>query len=448
PFFNQVIGKSLTFAVLGNPVFIGGLVLLLVLVGLLSGSYPALVLSRFQPAIVLKGQATLRPGSNRLRQALVVAQFTLSIGLIIASLIVAKQLDFIQKRALGFNQDHLVVVDINDGNSRANFVAMKNDLASSASVQSVSVSSNVPGDWKNITQIEIFAPDIDSEQIITSHFLAVDGDFLDTFEIGLREGRNITDTSPSDSLSVLVNASAAQQLGLRVGDRLAVKSGSLSRRFRDGRFEPMVVGIVENFHFESLHEEIGPIVLGYYLNPIDVIDYFTIRIDGQNVSSTLEHLRTVGQKYDPRHPFEYNFLDDRIADFYDAEAKLGRIFNLATVLAVLIACLGLLGLTAIMTTQRTKEIGLRKVLGASVQNIIILLSKEILLLVIVSFVLALPPSYLLMSKWLEGFAYRTHLGVELSLITLLLAIFVAVLTVSYQTLRAATADPVKSLRYE
>lgn len=448
PFFNQIVGKQLSFSLFVNPWILVSLIGLLFLVGILSGSYPALLLSRFQPAIVLKGKTIQTSGANRLRQGLVVAQFTLSIGLIIASLVVADQLNYVQDKKLGFNEDQLVVVDINDGNARSNFVSMKNDLASHSSVQAVSVSSNVPGDWKNITQIDIASPDHHPDQIITSHFLGIDADFLATFEISLIDGRNISDTSLTDSLAVLVNETVASRLEIGIGDRLRIPGPSLARRFRDQVFEPTVVGIVEDFHFKSLHEDLGPMVMGYHSNPVDVIDYFTIRLDGENIETSLEHLTSVGQKYDPRHPFEYNFLDERIADFYRAETQMGNIFNLSTILAVLIACLGLFGLTAFMTSQRTKEIGVRKVLGASAHSIIILLSKDILLLIIISFALAVPPSYLLMSKWLDGFAYRTPLDIGIFLITLGLAVLVGLVTVSYQTLRAATADPVDSLRYE
>jgi len=189
-------------------------------------------------------------------------------------------------------------------------------------------------------------------------------------------------------------------------------------------------------------------VLGYHSNPIDVIDYFAVRIDGTNLSRTMNHLREVGERYDPDHPFEYNFLDQRLGDFYETDLRTASIFRLSTGLAILIACLGLFGLTAYTTAQRTKEIGVRKVLGASVASILYLISRETLLLIGLSFAITAPLTYFLMAQWLDRFAYRAEIGIGLFAFALVLSVGFALITVSYQSIRAASADPVDSLRYE
>jgi putative ABC transport system permease protein len=443
--FNALTGKALTMSPVENPWPALAVTLLVVAVAILAGAYPALVLARFEPASVLKGSAVVTAGHNRVRKGLVVAQFTLSIGLIIASLVVYGQLRHLQTNSLGFNEEQLVVVDINSGGPRTNFRAMKDEFASDASVSAVSVSSNVPGDWKNISQIDVGASTGADDDRITSYFLGVDADFLDTFEIGLVEGRNF---AAGDSLAVLLTETAAGRLGVSVGDRVVVPGSSLMGRFEETRFEPTVIGIVDDFNFRSLHEEIDPMVLGWHSNPVDVIDYFSVRIDGADVAATLDHLRAVGERFDPDHPFEFNFLDDRIQDFYVAETRLGRIFGIATALAILIACLGLFGLAAFTTARRTKEIGVRKVLGATVPGIVLLLTRDILKLVAIAFVIAAPVAWIAMDRWLESFAFRIEVGVWTLLVAGALALVFALLTVGWQSARAASVDPARSLRYE
>ena len=448
PFFNDLTGKELILAPGGALNLIGGLCLLILGIGFLAGSYPAFLLSRFDPAIVLKGAVSSKGGSGRIRQALVLIQFSVSIGLIISSLVVAKQLDFITTKNLGFNQDQLVIIDINDGNSRAQFQAMKDDLKSDPSVLGVSVSSNVPGDWKNITQIDIGAAESATDELISAHFLGVDEDFLATYEIDLIEGRNLSEASMADSLAVLLNQTAATQLNASIGSRVVIPGESLRRQYADTQFEATIVGIVKDFSFKSLHEQVGPMVLGFHSNPIDVIDYFAVRLDGRNIVRSMDHLRNVGEKFDPRHPFEFNFLDERLGDFYESETQMGILLNFATMLAILIACLGVFGLAAFTTVQRTKEIGVRKVLGASTSNLLLLLSKDVLILITVSFMIAAPITYIVMQQWLQAFAYQTEIGIGLFLITLVGSLVLAAVSISYQSIRASVKNPVDCLRYE
>jgi len=367
--------------------------------------------------------------------------------------VVYNQMQFVQQKNLGFNEDHLVVIDINDGDVRRDFETVKAGFAAVPSVQRVSVSSRVPGEWKDLTQIEAQREGAASEDLTTMYFIGTDEDFLDTYDIEVVDGRGFASDFTTDSLSVLLNETAARQLGLAVGDRLRVPGASLMGRFQGSESEeveflPQVVGIVRDFHVRSLHEEIGPVVLGYHSNPIRVIDYFTARIDGRDVPGTIAQLQAVAEQFDPDHPFEYNFLDERLADFYERENRLASLFAIAAILAVVIACLGLFGLASFTAEQRTKEIGVRKVLGATVPGIMLLLSKDFVKLVGIAFVLAAPLSYFAMHRWLADFAYRTDLSWWIFAIAGLAALFIALLTVSYQSIRAALADPVKSLRYE
>jgi putative ABC transport system permease protein len=447
PSFNALAGKDLALNLTQNWPFLVSLAGLALLVGLISGSYPALFLSRFQPAQVLKGTEAAT-GAARLRRGLVVTQFTLSIAMMVATLVVYNQMQYVQQKNLGFDQDHLVVIDINNGDVRRDFETVKAAFAAVPSVQRVSTSSRVPGEWKNLTQIEAQAEGAAATNLTTMYFFGVDEDFLDTYDIDVADGRGFASDFTTDSLSVLLNATAAQQLGLAVGDRLRVPGSSLAGRFQETEFLPRVVGIVQDFHVRSLHEAIGPVVLGYHNNPINVIDYFTARIDGRDVPGTIARLRAVGEQFDPSHPFEYNFLDERLADFYERETRLATLFAIAAILAVVIACLGLFGLASFTAEQRTKEIGVRKVLGASVPGIMLLLSKDFVKLVGIAFVIAAPLAYFAMHRWLADFAYRIEISWWIFLMAGLTALGIALLTVSYQSIRAAMADPVKSLRYE
>lgn len=448
PVFNDIAGKALTLSPLENPWILPVVGTLVLLVGVLAGSYPAFVLSAFDPASVLKGGDGRTTSSARIRKGLVVVQFALSMALIVSSLVVYRQLDYIQDRQLGFNEDGLVVVDINDGRVRANFESVKEEFARNANVNAVSVSSGVPGDWKNITQIDVRPYSGGGDEFSTAYFFAADEDFVRTYELELLGGRNFSGESGADSLSVLLNETAARDLGVDVGDRVTVPGSSLFGSLSDETFEPTVIGIVSDFHVRSLRERIDPVVIGFRASPAESIDYFTIRLSGSDLPATIAHLTSVGGEFDPDHPFEYNFLDERLQDFYEAEIRQGRIFSLATGLAVLIACLGLFGLAAFTTSRRTKEIGIRKVLGATVPEIVVLLSREIVLLVAVAFVIAMPAAWWVMDDWLDRFAYRIDVGAGVLLTAGALALAFGLLTVGYQAARAALADPVKSLRYE
>ncbi len=448
PAFNTLAGKSLTLSPVSAGWLLAALVGLALIVGIVAGSYPALYLSRFRPALALRGLEGQRRGAA-LRRSLIVGQFALSIGIIVATLTVMRQLDYIQSKPLGFEADGLVVVDINSGDVRRQFRAIKAEIAAVPAVQSVSTTSRVPGDWKDIVEIEAIPEGAADATPRTLAFIGADEDFLSTFEVTLQAGRNFSPSRPADSAAVFLNETAVRALGLTnpIGQRLTIPGAQ-----DDGEAEPdltlNVIGVVEDFHFRSLHEQIRPLVIGAWDNPVQSIDYFTARVSPENLPATIAALRTIGEAFDPDRPFEYNFLDQRLGDFYTAEVRTGRLFGIASGLALFIACLGLLGLAAFIADQRAREIGVRKVLGASVGSIVLLLSKDFARLVFIAAVIAAPLAYVGLRRWLDGFAYRIDISPGIFLLAGGLALAIALLTISLRAVRAALADPVKSLRYD
>jgi putative ABC transport system permease protein len=440
PVFNEVAGKEIATTSILHWSFLLPAVGLSLAVGLLAGSYPALYLSRFQPSQILS-QSLGGPGSaSNLRRGLVVAQFTLSIIMIAATTVVYNQLQYVQSKPLGFNKDHLVVVDINNGDVRRDWQTIRDEFSNVAHVQKVSTSSRVPGDWKGITEIEVRPEGAADDQIVSMHFIGVDDAFLDTYEMDLLDGRPFG-ARRADSVSVILNETAARMLGIRSADRQTIE-------VPEAEFRGEVVGIVEDFNFQSLYTPVGPLILGYWSNPIRAIDYFTVRIAAGRLPDVIERLRAVGERFDPSHPFEYNVLEERLDDFYETEKRAAILFGVAAALAIFIACLGLAGLAAYTAERRTKEIGVRKVLGASVRGIIVLLSRDFLILVAIAFVIAGPLAYGAMDRWLDAFAFRTELGLWIFALSGTLALVIALATVSVQAIRSALANPVESLRYE
>ncbi|NIJ52500.1 ABC transporter permease [Dyadobacter arcticus] len=428
-------------------------VLATLLTGLLSGSYPAFLLSKFQPLLLIKG-VTSTPGTNKtqLRQGLVVFQFTLSVVMIVATLVVYLQLRFVRTKNLGFNKEQLVIVDINSGKVRDNFQTIKSEYSKLAGVNQVSVSSRVPGEWKNLAQVEVHVPAAPAGVNSNMTFIGADEDFLKTFDIKLLAGRNFGNNAPADSSSVLINESAAKELGIHSPGEQWI---NIPRRGGNGNMYPLdvplkvqIVGIVKDFNFRSLRETISPLVIGYRVNPIQQIDYFTIRLSGKDSPETIGQMKYILQKIDPEDLFEYHFLDQQLALFYREDARRQTIFISMVLATVFIACLGLFGLSAFTAEQRAKEIGVRKVLGASVGSIVSLLSKDFLKPVLIGILLATPLAWYAMDRWLQDFAYKIDVEWWMFALAGFLAISVALLTVCFQSIKAALMNPVKTLRSE
>ena len=454
PFFNTLTQKALSFDVTDNLRIAGALATAAILVGLLSGCYPALVLSRFMPSAVLKGIVSGPGGPSRFRSALVVTQFAISSVLVTATIVVQQQLHYLQSKSLGFDKEQLIVIDINNGDVRRNAETVKAELARIPGVLGVATSSRVPGDWKDVPELDampVSALEAGPSQV---SFLGVDEDFVETYKLTILDGRNFEAERAADAGAVLLNETAARLFEWEnpIGQRITMPgvdfSSDLVGVVQKGNFNAEVIGVVQDFHFRSLHEAIGPLIIGWRLSPVQPIDYFTARITGMDVPSVLMQIREIGERFDPTHPVEYNFLDRRLDQFYQTEARVRAVTRAGALVAVFIASLGLLGLATFTVERLTKEIGIRKVLGASISGVAVLVSRNFFTQALIGTIIATPIAYLVMSRWLEQFAFRIEIHWSLFMIVALMACALAVLTVSYHSVRAALMDPVKSLRYE
>ena len=441
PGFNSLAGKSLELHVVGNPDALLALVILVLVVGILSGIYPAMMLARLNPVAALKQQGSSHSSAGALRRVLVVIQFALTIVMIVATVVAHRQIEFVHARNLGFDKDHLLVVDINNGNTRRSFETIKRQIARLPDVRNVCVSSRVPGEWKNISEVKVLPASGPSDQTHTMHFICIDQDFLNTFKIHLIAGRNFSGNLAADTSSVILNEAAVRTLGWTdpIGrEMIAPASGYRAR----------VIGVVRDFNFRSLHEPVGPLVLGHWDNPITNIDYFSVRFRTADIGGMLASLGKIHDKFDTVSPMEYNFLDERIEDFYRNDERTQTILTLAAGLAIIVAALGLLGLVSFVTEQRTKEIGVRKVLGASARDIVFLLWKDLVLLVAIATAVGSPIAYLALQGWLQNFAYHIQMQWWSFIGAGVIALLVALATAGIQTMRAASANPVESLKYE
>ena len=437
PLFNEIAGRPL--ALNDSRLLVGAAFGVSILVGLLAGSYPALYLSGFRPIHVLKGRFRSSAAGAAIRKGLVVAQFGISTLLIIGTGVISSQLDYARTQRLGFEPEQVVVLPIyEDAQLSSSSHALKQEIAAHPSVLSAAGANHFPGGPVND---RVFIPEgaSDSEGI---HFWSfdVDSDFLETLGMEVALGRGFSQEFLSDSSAVLINETAAALMGWREGRGLYDLGGA----DLDDRDLLTVVGVVKDFHFESFRNEIRPLVL----MPVDTPAYLLVRLKPEGIRETLGFIEEQWTRLGSGIPFRYTFLDERFAALYRSEEQLSRVFQVFTVLALMIACLGLFALSAFSTEQRTKEIGVRKVLGATVPGIVVLLSKDFLKLVLIGFIVAAPVAYVLMERWLESFAYRVSVGPSLFIASAAVAVLIAILTVSFQSIRAALSNPVESLRYE
>ncbi len=448
PFVNEFANKRLSLSTLP---FNWAAIIALTLIGcgILASLYPAFIVSRVSPVQAIKKEVRFASQSIPVRKVLVVAQFAISIIMISSTLIIYRQLNFMREKALGFDVENLVTVDINSGILRRQFEAVKHEFSQLTEVQKVAVSSRVPGEWKRfpIATVSRQEESIKADMI----YVGVDSDFLSTYNIQLQEGRNFGN-SPGDSTKVILTRLAVDQLGLKnpIGQVVVIPTVTWGGQIEnlEQPFYAEVIGVVDNFYFESFRKKMMPLIFAYHNNPIHSIDYYTLRIKSSNWEKTLSELKRINEQFDPKNPVEYNFLDSKFAEFYQSDTKRGQIFLAFSSIIVLIACLGLFALVSFSIENRKKEIGVRKVLGASTESILNLLSKEFMMLVVIAFVIATPLVILTMRSWLSEFAYHVNFGVGTFALSGIIAILIAFVTISFRSIKAAVANPVDSLRSE
>ncbi|UCC38535.1 MAG: ABC transporter permease [Candidatus Aminicenantes bacterium] len=442
PLFRSISGTELRMNFAEMSWLIPGLLGFVLFVGIIAGSYPALFLSSFQPAMVLKGSLKSGAANKRFRSTLVVAQFVISVALIIGTGIVLNQLDYMKNTNLNFDKKNVIFVRITDQKLRQSLEFIKNELKNIPGVISLASSSNVPGQTTDVSPHIPEGFQEDNSQLMES--IDIDHDFLPTLGIEIVDGRNFSTEFATDTKeAVIINETAAKKFGWDkpVGKTIKSPGSGFPMLWRT----KTVIGVVRDFHFSSLHKIIMPLLIGNGTNYLDTI---SIKIGHENTRETLSALQEKWKEIDPFRPFEYSFLDETFDSQYRSDERLSKIFASFTVFAIFIACLGLFGLASFMAEQRTKEIGIRKVLGASVPGIVTLLSKNFLKLVIIANIIAWPISYFVMKNWLQNFAYRTNMGLGVFVLTGVLSLCIALLTVSYQSIKASVANPVDSIKYE
>ena len=442
PYFNQMADKSLSLGSLPNTLLI--VALFSSAIGLLSGLYPALRMSGFRPVAALQGQIGNQAGSIVFKQSLVVFQFVATVALIACSGIVYRQMQFVMHTDLGFNKEQVLTFHISDEGVRQRIDALKEALLRSPLIESAAAASNPIGN-NNIGGTGMFFEEngaFPASAQRVQKFL-VDPDYVKTLEIKLVSGRNFSESFKSDvSNAVLINETLSKQLG-------SAPVGKRVKYFIDQEnhtAEARIVGVVKDFHTYSLQHKIEPLVL--QMPTASDKDNLYVRIRPGNVTEALAYIQSTYRTFDPANTLDFHFLDENFSKQYQAEQKQGEVLLTFTILAVLIACLGLFGLAAFAAEQRTKEIGVRKVLGASVTSIVTMLSKDFLKLVLIAIVIATPIAWYAMHQWLQEFAYKTDLSWWVFALAGLLAIVIALLTVSLQSVKAALTNPVKSLRSE
>lgn len=444
PLFETVAGKTLIISFEQKMALGGVAILLAVLTGLLAGSYPAFYLSSFKPIKVLKGKFSNSLAAVSLRKTLVVFQFVISIVLIIASVVIAGQMKFLRLKDLGFVKDQQIIVPLRSATAKSSIAEFKNAATGQAGIASVGAGMAYPGifhpqDWSVYKQ----GQDMSASKKI--YINLVDDTFLQTLGVQLVAGRLFSKDFPADTLTrFVVNEETVKKFGFGSPQEAVGKWVAFDWEGEQQQFT--IIGVVKNFHFKDLHESIEPFAFRLY-NDAD-FNYLVARTKGGSLKTSLAGLETTWKTLNPNEPFEYSFLDQDFQKNYEAEDRQASLINSFTIIAIIISCLGLFGLATFTAEQRTKEIGIRKVLGASVYGVVGLLSKDFLKLVLMAVVIASPLAWWGMNKWLQNFAYQTSIGWAVFLLTALIALAIAFATVSVQAIKAALTNPVKSLRTE
>jgi putative ABC transport system permease protein len=439
--FNTLSGKSLSFNVFQNPWILYMILGFTIVIGILAGSYPAFYLTKFKPVEVLKGSTSSGKKNSTFRSILVIVQFMISIGLIVSTILVYKQMNYIQTTNLGFDKENVIVLK-NASQLAEKAQPFKQLLESQSEVITASFTTHVPSNTYWSTAFKAEGEDA-TDHILFYGFSDFDYDDLMQFE--MKHGRYFSEDFPSDSNAIVINEEAAFSLGFNGNDsKDAIGKKLETLNFDGARMKIEVIGVVKNYNFKSLHSPVE----GMAIRLGSFGDNLAVRIQPGDHRATLSKFEQLWKENQPSLPFEYSFLDEDYEQMFEKEARMSNIFNIFSILAILIACMGLFGLAAYTAEQRTKEIGIRKAMGASSSSVVGLLTREFTKLVIISFVIATPLAWYLMKQWFNAFAYKTSIGVWPFILAGLIALLIAWFTVSYQSIKAAIANPVDSLRDE
>ena len=440
PYLNAVTDRSLSLStILNHTDVVVGVLLVACLVGILSGFYPAFFLSSFQPAQVLKGKLASLNRKSLLRSSLVVVQFATAIALIVGTVLAMQQLNFMKSKDIGFNKDQMMLIPMNN-TANEQYETIKNELLTQAGVVGVTASGQRMGN--NFHQTGVKMKTDTTVRELTASQVNVDYDYLDVYNIPLQQGRSFSREHADDpGFGFIVNKALAKELGL---------DDPVGAQFGFGWYNNdtlgTIIGVTRDFNFNSLHHSVN--TLAIHLHPDWGFDELSVKISPDNIEHSIQAVQSTWDRLVPDRPFEYSFLDEHFETLYQADEQMSKVVSIIAGLAIIIACLGLFGLASITTEQRTKEIGIRKVLGASLAQLLVALSKNFALLVAISFLISVPITYFLIREWLAGFAFRISIGSWVFIFAGGLSLLVALITVSFQTTRAALANPVDALRNE
>ncbi len=443
PDFNLLAGKSVTYDIFLNPVFIIAIICIATIIGLVAGSYPAFYLSSFNPVTVVKGAVSKTGGSGMLRKILVVFQFFIATAMIISTVVVSQQLSYLRNKDLGFDMENMMILELQDSTFRAKAPMFREELLQNPDILGVTNSIGVPGrnTWMQVVRMEKDTVWIDESSIIT----IVDYHYFDVYDIKLKQGRFFDENMGTDAEeAVIVNETLVKTHGwdddpigktIHWGFDL---DGSGGRKMK-------VIGVIEDYHFKSLHNKVQQQMM--FMADFNKA-HLSVRINGENLRETIDFIEEKWNDFGANRPFNYRFLEETWDEMYTAEKSLGIIFSIATMLTIFIALLGLLGLSSFIAEQRTKEIGLRKIFGASMANIIRLLYKEFAILVGIAFILAIPVAWYVLSLWLENFAFHIQIGVFAFILGGVMSLAVGMLSISFHIIKVASSNPVKAIKYE
>jgi len=440
PTFNNLTGNDFSMNLFLNMHYLFFLIIIVLFVGFLASGYPAIYISRFKPITVLKGFSINTAKKSGFRNVLVIIQFVISIFLIAGTLLIYRQLDYIGNKDMGIDSNNLVIVTLRNSSIASSYKSLKAEMKSLPGVIDVTGSSSYLGNFQQRRGFYPEGGDID-DMILMLHMQA-DQNYLDVYKANIVSGRNFFENSIADSNAIIINQ--AYQIELGWEDPLGKFIYIPGNEGEDG-YPLKIVGVVEDFNYASLHEDVLPLII---MNQPERARYLSIKINPEDKKQVLGLISAKWESLYPEYPFEYFMQQTKYEDMYESEVSMGRLFVYFSILAILIAALGLFGLSSFAAEQRTREIGIRKVLGSTIPEILMLLSKELARLVIIAIIVAIPVSWFGMVKWLQSFAFQTNISWWIFAISGIMAILIAYLTIIFQVLKASGTNPVKALQYE